>query len=285
MKWEVNDTDYKTVRDFIRYSIGLSRNTLRSVKFNGGELKVNGKRVDVRHPLKNGDRVEITFPTETRGPLLFPEGGELDIVYEDDFLLVVNKPAGIATIPSPIHKSGTIANRLIYYYDKIGLSSTIHIVTRLDRDTSGLMLVAKYAFFHGLLHNSEIDRGYKALVNGELPQEEGVIDAPIGRKSDSIIEREVSDEGKKAITHFKRRHQTNDYTWVDLKLDTGRTHQIRVHLAHIGYPLIGDDLYGGDCQLLKRHALHCDYLRFFHPITKEYVQLKSQIPDDLAPFQ
>src|SRR5699024_3592746 len=223
-----------------------------------------------------------------RSESLHPENIPLHIVYEDEHILIVDKPSGIATIPSQLHANGTVANGILYYYEKKKLPYTIHIVTRLDKDTSGLVVVTKHQYCHSLLtvlqRKNEIAREYEAVVSGQLRKKEATICAPIGRKSDSIIERTVTPDGKKAVTHYRVIKETEDVSLVRIRLETGRTHQIRVHFAHIGHPLVGDSLYGKDptyVNLLKRQTLHCAYVRFQHPFTKEFIEVNSPLADDI----
>lgn len=282
MKWLVSEAeDQMMLRDFLRYIMGLSRNMIKILKFDGGQILVNNELVNVRTRLVIGDQVKVIFPAEKRSPSLNPEAIELDIVYEDDFLLIINKPAKKAVMPSMNYRKGTIANGVIAYYDQLELDYTVHIVTRLDRNTSGLMLVAKQQFSHSLFHKIEIDRHYQALVSGKLLEKSGVIDAPIGRRPDSIIARTVRDDGKQAVTHYKVVRYISEGTIVDIQLETGRTHQIRVHFAHLGHPLWGDDLYGGPVERIDRQALHCVSLAFTHPITNEELYFHSEWPEDI----
>jgi 23S rRNA pseudouridine1911/1915/1917 synthase len=216
---------------------------------------------------------------------MVPQPLPLSIVYEDDYLLVVNKPPFMSTIPSREHPTGTLANALLYYYDQQQLPTTIHVVTRLDRDTSGLLLVAKHRHVHHLLSElqkrGQIKRRYEAVCHGQLSQDKGTIDAPIGRKSDSIIEREVREDGQRAVTHFQVIKRMQHYTHVSLQLETGRTHQIRVHMSHIGHPLVGDELYGGSREKLSRQALHSKELSFFHPFVQKEYCFQSDLPEDM----
>jgi len=283
LKWQVTEAeDQMILRDFLRNFIGLSRRMIKILKFEGGEILVNGTIVNVRTQLKLGDQVQVVFPKEKRSPSLKPEDIELDIVYEDDFLIILNKPAKIAVAPSMTYPTGTLANGLIAYYDQLGLDYTVHIVTRLDRNTSGLMLVAKQQFSHSFFHKTEIERRYQAIVEGTIQKKQGVIDAPIGRKPDSIIQRMVTEEGKHAVTYYQVVRKLKDGTLVDVQLETGRTHQIRVHFKNLGHPLLGDSLYDGPMEQIDRQALHCVSLGFIHPISKEKLHFFSELPEDMA---
>jgi 23S rRNA pseudouridine1911/1915/1917 synthase len=285
LTWNITEKDEeKLVREFLKEQ-HISRTALTDIKFHGGGIYVNGKFVTVRHVLRAGEVLEVHFPPEQRSADMVPQPLPLSIVYEDDYLLVVNKPPFMSTIPSREHPTGTLANALLYYYDQQQLPTTIHVVTRLDRDTSGLLLVAKHRHVHHLLSElqkqGQIKRRYEAVCHGRLSQDKGTIDAPIGRKSDSIIEREVREDGQRAVTHFQVIKRMQHYTHVSLQLETGRTHQIRVHMSHIGHPLVGDELYGGSREKLSRQALHSKELSFFHPFVKKEYCFQSDLPDDM----
>jgi len=268
---------------------GISKRALTSIKFDGGFLSVNGVEQNVRYPLSKGDLVEVYFPLEEKSEGLLVEFGELDIVYEDEAVLVINKPAYQSTIPSREHPTGSVANDICGYFEQHGVASTVHVVTRLDRDTSGLLCIAKHRHVHHLLGQAQkqglIAREYEAIVHGHLTESHCSIIAPIGRKETSIIEREVREDGQFAHTdvtvlkHFVVAGQ--NLTYIRLKLHTGRTHQIRVHMAHIGHPLVGDELYGGKRELIGRQALHCVTLKLEQPFTKEYLLFTCELPDDM----
>lgn len=273
------------VREFLLEK-GFSRRIIKAIKFQGGSLLVNGEFCTVRRKLEESDELVVVLPQETRGAYLKPEKLPLTIVYEDEDVLVIDKPPGIATIPSLHHTSGTIANGILGYYEDLRLSYTVHIVTRLDRDTSGLLLVAKHRFSHSILSKDQkqglVNRSYYAVIEGQLEKKKGTIDAPIARKGDSIMERMVKEGGQRAITHYKVAKETPSYSLIDIKLETGRTHQIRVHFSYLGHPLIGDDMYGGNKEIIARQALHCKSLAFTQPMTKVRIDLQSQLPEDMS---
>ncbi|MBM7554014.1 RluA family pseudouridine synthase [Thalassobacillus pellis] len=280
LSWEIEEEhEGMLLRDYLYVVRGFSRRTIKHIKENG-ELIVNGREETVRYKLCQGDDLVIVFPEEHPAGNLQAEEMPLTIVYEDDLLLVLDKPAGVAVMPSMNHDV-TIANGLVAYYQEKGLAATVHIVTRLDRDTSGLMLIAKHQYSHSLLARSKVQRTYGALVEGQLPTETGVIDAPISRKAGSIIEREVHADGKNAVTEYRVIEKFADHSFVELKLQTGRTHQIRVHMAHEGCPLAGDDLYGGSRELVGRQALHCMRLHVKHPLTGQALEFTSTFPADI----
>ncbi len=274
----------KTVRDFLREK-DISRTALTDIKFKGGNITVNGTEVRVRRILEKGDILAVTFPEEKRSESIKGELIPLDILYEDEYLLVINKPPGMNTIPSREHSAGSLANAVAGYYEKIGLHSTVHVVTRLDRDTSGVVLIAKYRHIHHLFsrqhQEGNIVRIYEALAGGKFSRREGLIEEPIARKTDSIIEREVNPDGQYACTYFEVIKQYPAFAHVRLRPKTGWTHQIRVHLSHLGHPLLGDDLYGGTVNLIGRQALHCRSISFFHPVLQKNCEFEAPLPADM----
>ncbi|WP_421664068.1 RluA family pseudouridine synthase [Lysinibacillus telephonicus] len=265
---------------------GISKKGLTAIKYNGGKIFVNGEERTVRYILTQGDTITLIFPPEEFGEGLIVEHGKLNIIYEDDALLILEKPPFINTIPSREHPTGSIANFLCGYFEEKDIHSTVHIVTRLDRDTSGLVCIAKHSHIHHLMglqqKNGLINKQYEAIVHGHLLQGEQSIIAPIGRKETSIIEREVRSDGQFSHTDVKvlkigYAKNGEPVSHVRLKLHTGRTHQIRVHMAYIGHPLVGDELYGGSRELFERQALHCVLLEMEHPLTKVKLRFTSKI--------
>lgn len=268
---------------------GLSKKGLIAIKHRGGQLLVNGEEKTVRHMLEVGDVVTVYFPLEEPSEQITPSTSPLDIVYEDAEILVISKPTYLATIPSYLHQEDSVASRIVHYFKEQGLASTVHIVNRLDRDTSGLMCIAKHSYIHYLMSEMQkkhlINREYEAFVEGHLEQEVGEVIAPIGRKGDSMIERMVTEDGQFAHTEYRVLErfmlEGQPVTHIRLKLHTGRTHQIRVHMSSIGYPLVGDELYGGSTNYLQRQALHCVYVSFMHPISNEVVTVEEGLPSEI----
>lgn len=286
LQWIIGVEDEgKLLREFL-HEIEISRTALTDIKFKGGKILINHDVVTVRYRLKKDDLLTVVFPPEEPSNGMVPENIPLHIVYEDDYVLVIDKQPNMATIPSREHPYGTLANALLYYYKEHGLMTTVHIVTRLDRDTSGLVLVAKHRHVHHLLskqHQTKlVKRRYEAFVHGQLKQDAGSIHKPIGRKQDSIIERMVRDDGQAALTHFEVLRRYQQFSHVSLQLETGRTHQIRVHMADFGHPLLGDDLYGGEKEFITRQALHSSELSFWHPFLKKELTFTSSLPNDMA---
>ncbi|ULT58163.1 RluA family pseudouridine synthase [Neobacillus drentensis] len=273
------------IKEFLKQK-EISRISLTDIKFKGGFILVNHEEVNVRYRLNEGDSLTVIFPAEIPSEGVKAEDIPLSILYEDEFLLVVNKPAMMNTIPSREHPNGSLANALVGYYQRSGIQSTSHIVTRLDRDTSGIVLIAKHRHVHHLFskmqQNGLVKRTYEAFAGGLLASEHGSIIEPIGRKQDSIIEREVRDDGQYACTHYRVLKRYSTFTHIELGLETGRTHQIRVHMSFFGHPLLGDDLYGGETALIKRQALHCKKIQFQHPFYKEDMSFAAVPPEDMT---
>ncbi|KAB7667568.1 RluA family pseudouridine synthase [Bacillus sp. B1-b2] len=284
LDWNIREEVAVTIKEFLK-NHKISKSALTDIKFKGGRITVNGLEQNVKYKLNKGDHLAVIFPPEKPSEGLIPESIPLPIVYEDDFLLIVKKVPGMNTIPSREHPKGSLANALVGYYQAKRIEATIHIVTRLDRDTSGLVLIAKHRHIHHLLSGQQktgdVKRKYLAFAEGTMKPESGTINEPIGRCVDSIIQREVREDGKNAITHYRVLTSKAAFSIVELSLETGRTHQIRVHLSHLGHPLLGDDLYGGSRKLISRQALHCYFLSFTHPITDKKMAFSIDLPDDL----
>ena len=241
----------------------------------------------VNEKLSTGDILQLHLVEDETDTSILPLYVPLDIVYEDEDLLIINKPANMPIHPSMNHHEGTMANGLLHYFKEKGEHFTFRCINRLDRDTSGLTIVAKHLLSAGILSRAvskrEIKRTYRAICQGKTA-ESGTINAPIARAYDSTIERCVDFEnGEHAITHYKRiaYDEMNDLSLVELRLETGRTHQIRVHLKHIGHPIIGDFLYNPDFRFCDRQALHSYSLSFRHPLTKKEMHFTSPLPEDL----
>ena len=273
----------QVLREFLLAN-NISRKTLTRIKFDSdGSIKVNGREENVRYLLKVNDIVEITLPSENFSEVVRFIDKPIDIVYEDPYFLIVNKGINLPSIPSRNLEDESLLERVNYYFKKKKINTIPHIVTRLDKNTSGLVLIAKHRHVHALFSNMAIDKYYTALVNGKVVDNE-IIEAPIRRVSSSIIEREVGEGGEFAKTEYwlEEYISDKDISVVKLKLYTGRTHQIRVHMKYRGYPLLGDGLYGGDMRLIPRQSLHCSNLAFIHPITDEMINVRVDLPNDMT---
>lgn len=258
----------------------ISKKAIVATKHRGGQLLVNGSVQNVRYQLSLNDQLTVIFPKESRSEGLTPYEYPLDILYEDDYLLVINKPAGLPTIPSIRYPHQTLANALVHYYNRQGLDSTLHFVNRLDKDTSGLLVVAKYRHIHHLMTDEikHMKRKYYTLVKGDLSGT-GTINAPIARLQEGNVKRGVVLDGDDAVTHYRVLEKFSENTLVECTLETGRTHQIRVHLSHLDHPLVGDTLYDEQAIVLSEgHLLHSYFVEFIHPITKELQTFQTPIP-------
>lgn len=274
-----NNIEKDTVRNFLQRNIGFSLTTWRKVKQNGG-IKVNGTPALPNTMISSGDRITVDWPSDcTISPIDLP----INIKYEDDYLLVIDKPANMLVHPAKYTDTETLANAIIYYYQQNDLAYGFHPVHRLDRNTSGLVLIAKLPYVQHLLAENNIKkvrRLYWCVAEGTITPSCGVIDTPIQRHPDSIIERIVHPDGQPAITIYRLLKELRKASLLEIELKTGRTHQIRVHLSSIGHPLLGDDLYGGSTKLINRQALHALRLTFVHPVTGEIVDVTTSPPSD-----
>ncbi|WP_370991426.1 RluA family pseudouridine synthase [Bacillus tropicus] len=249
-------------------------------------VTVNGKAVKGNYKVKENDEITVTIP-EPEELDIQPEDMNLEIYYEDADVLVVNKPRGMVVHPAPGHTSGTLVNGLMHHCtDLSGINGVMRpgIVHRIDKDTSGLLMVAKNDMAHESLVNQlvakTVTRRYKAIVHGVIPHDKGTIDAPIARDKKERQSMTVDENGKHAVTHFQVLERFKDFTLVECRLETGRTHQIRVHMKYIGYPLAGDPKYGPKKTLdMNGQALHAGILGFDHPRTGEYIQFEAPIPE------
>ena len=290
---------------FLTHQIENATRSKVQQAIHAGLVLVDGKRVKPSHPVSPGEVIEITLPRPPR-PEAKPEGIPLDIVYEDDHLLIVNKPAGMVTHPAYGNYTGTLVNALLFHCNSLSTTNTPlrpGIVHRLDKDTSGLMVVAKTDAAHEFLARQfskrTIDREYWALVWGTFKLPKGAIEASLGRSTRDRKKVAVTATGKAALTEYEVLKEFDFLSLVRLKLKTGRTHQIRVHLAHVGHPVFGDPTYGGRSKtwgglsgkkaqfaenllsLMSRQALHAKTIGFVHPKTKEAVRFDSELPADM----
>mgnify|MGYP004519646515 FL=1 len=271
--------------DFLREK-GYSRQLLRQLKETEDGLLRNGQPTFMTIALKNGDRIRVRLLEKAEGSeAIMPAPLPFEIVYEDEDLLVINKPADMPIHPSFQNHGNTLADALTWHYQQQGKEFVYRCINRLDRDTTGLLIVARHqlsaSILSDMVRKREIHREYLAIVEG-IPPEKGTISAPIGRKEGSAILREVNFEtGEPAQTHFTRLETRNGLSLVSLKLETGRTHQIRVHMGYIGCPLIGDYLYYPDHTRIGRQALHSYRLSFLHPITGKALSFTAPLPEDM----
>lgn len=266
---------------------GYSRHALTLLKQTEGGILCNGREVYLSQPLRKGDRMDLFLKEEVPEeiePVELPFG----IVYEDDDLMVVDKPADMPVHPSMKNHDNTLANAAAWYGRTKGDSFVYRCVNRLDRDTTGLLILAKHILsatgLYGQMRAREIRRTYLAIVKGMI-REEGTIDLPVGRKEDSAIERMIDlEHGERAVTHYRPVRHGKDWTLIECRLETGRTHQIRVHMSSFGHPLIGDFLYGRREEQMPRQALHSWKLSFVHPIMGRPMEFVSPLPPDMQKY-
>ncbi|MBC8015214.1 MAG: RluA family pseudouridine synthase [Sporomusaceae bacterium] len=268
------------IKDFLRRHIGFSLTIWRKIK-QSGTIAVNNQNTSFMHIVYPGDIITVHWQQNCT---IVPTKLPITICYEDEYILIIDKPAGMLVHPTTSEHLATLANAVMHYFQVKQLPYGFHPVHRLDRNTSGLVLIAKVPHIQHLLSRNEvknINRQYLALTTGTVTPAEGTIDAPIARHPDSIIQRMIHDSGQHATTRYKVLKNLYNASLVELTLLTGRTHQIRVHLSHIGHPLLGDDLYGGSRELIGRQALHAARLSFIHPVSNKEVDVSSPLPIDL----
>ena len=261
---------------FLKEELKMSTGLMNRLKWQD-LIFVNGKPEHTDFSVKTGD--VITVNLDEPDPEYPPQDGPLTILYEDDHLIAVEKPAGMLIHPSRSRFDGTLANFVVAYYNRTGQKCAFHPVTRLDRDTFGIVLLAKHSHAHALMQTAEIKKTYHALVLGNWRSEEGIIDAPIARKPLPSLLREVNPEGKPCITEYRVLERFEGCTKLELRPITGRTHQLRVHCAHMGHPILGDPQYGNEesCFGLESQMLCAKGLEFIHPLTGEKLTLESNM--------
>lgn len=275
----------RTIKDYLYSVCNMSGTLIKEIKKTEDGIMLNGERQIVTKKLNENDSLIITV-YENASETIEPVKLDFDVLYEDEDIIIIDKPPHMPTHPSFGNYGNTLANGLMYYWQQKGEEHTFRAINRLDKDTSGVMCVAKNSHANAILCDSlksgGLKRRYLAIVCGTLT-EDGTVDAPIGREG--VIKRQVCDDGDYAVTHYYVKGNFDDYTLLELELETGRTHQIRVHMSHIGHPLLGDWLYGvEDKDLFPRHALHSCYLKLTHPISGELLKFHSDLPLDMRCF-
>ncbi len=273
IKFTAENTEPVTLEKFLTVQKGVSKRLLTKLKRIEKGITRNGETIRSIDMVYCGDVIVMKNPDES----FLEPNGELNIptAFENENLIVFDKPSGVPVHPSIKHQGDTLGNYFSYLHPEL----TFRAVNRLDRDTSGLCVIAKDSYSATALQG-ECEKVYYAVVHG-ITETEGTIDLPIAREKESIILRCVREDGQRSVTHFKRIQQNGKYSLLEIHLETGRTHQIRVHFSHIGHPLAGDDMYGGSRDDIGRQALHCGELSFRLPVTHEKITVKSDIPDDM----
>lgn len=281
----------KTVARILKKRLGISESILRRIRVANAGTMLDGSFCRTDAVTHAGQIISINLTLCCPQTSIEPQAGPIDISYEDEDLLVIDKPVGIVVHPSRGHRDGTLCNYVSHYLSEKGEHPVPHPVNRLDRETSGLVVFAKHAHAQNRLaedlHTKRFERHYLAICEGDAP-DSGTIDAPIARITDVYGSFGVREDGKRAVTHFKtlahfaHEGEGKRLSLVQLALETGRTHQIRVHMSHIGHPLLGDTAYGQASSLIERPALHSWKLSLAHPITQQAVRLESPLPQDMA---
>lgn len=275
IEFKITEKDnQKAIRDFLR-EFGVSSSLLKKLKHTENGITLNGKFAKSIELLSTGDILKISIENSGEMPERL-ENGNVQVIYDDEDIIVLNKPPYMPVHESRNHRGDTLANVAACYMEK---DTAFRAVYRLDRDTSGLVLIAKNELAACKLAGN-VKKSYYAVCQGTLTGE-GTIDLPIRRIEESIIVRGVFDDGERAVTHWKAVKTFDDKTLLCINLETGKTHQIRVHFSHLGYPLLGDSLYGGDCTEISRQALHCKTISFIHPVTGENITVDSDFPEDI----
>ena len=248
------------------------------------KIQINSKTAYYDSNVKTGDKVAFDMSEFGKDSTL-PESMALDIIYEDEYFMAVNKPAGILVHPTPNFTTNTLANGIKFYFLSIGLDIPIRLINRIDRDTSGLVIIAKSGEAHRELakqfEQDNCEKLYLAVAEGCFDKASGIIDKPIGMDIENPIRRAVCEDGQKSITVYEVQEQYKMAALIKLKLVTGRTHQIRVHMSSVGHPLLGDMLYGGNMELMQRQALHAYKMIFQHPYEKREIELQAKLPKDM----
>ncbi len=284
----INIKEGTKIREYLKTEIGLSTRLIKSASLNK-KVFVNDEVVKMNIILSDGDIIKIDLE-KAESQDIAPEKMDIGIIYEDEDILVVNKKPFMVVHPTKGYQSGTLANGVINYFIESNQNCIVRLVSRLDMNTSGLIIIAKNQFSHGMLSKemsgNNIEKKYLAIVHGNLEKDNGTIDLPIYKPEgiENGIRRIVDERGKKSITHYKVIERFKHSSLVECKLETGRTHQIRVHLSSIGHPIYGDTLYGygeDEEDLINRQALHAYALDFKSPRTQEMLSLKSELPEDM----
>ena len=286
LKYLVENKDYKNINEILSLHFKISTR-LKNKLIKEKRIFLNGKNTDSRYEVNIGDNIVIDFNYEEDNSNIVAKNIPLDIIYEDEWFLVLNKPAGIAIHPSILHYEDSLSSGVKYYFDQIGLKKKIRPVNRLDFNTSGVVIFAKCEYiqecFSKQMQEGLFKKNYICLAEGIFDKKIGTINLPIARKPGSIIERCIDSNGQTSVTCYNvlEENVSEGISLVNCSLETGRTHQIRVHMKAIGHPLIGDTLYGFSSNLINRQALHSFQISCIHPVTKKNCNFKAEIPEDI----
>lgn len=285
LEYVVKNNKYKDINQILKQEFNISSRLFNKlIKTN--HVFLNNEVVDTRNSVSIGDVINVNLDFEEKSENIASTDIKLNIVYEDDCLLILNKPAGIAVHPSILHYNDTLSNGVEFYFESIHLYRKIRPVNRLDFNTSGLIIFAKNEYVQESLiqqmKSHEFKKEYIAIVEEIFEKKSGIINLPVARKENSIIERCISNAGQDAITEYEVLQEFENFSAVKCLLKTGRTHQIRVHMSAIGHPLLGDTLYGSSSNLINRQALHSYKICFIHPINHKSIEITCDLPNDMS---
>ena len=285
LKYTVNNlSKHLNVRQVLKNEFNMSNRLITKLKQNK-LIFLNNKETYLDKLLSAGDIVKCIIDFNESSDNIISTKMDLKIIYEDDYILAVNKPFNMAVHPSILHYENSLSNGIKYYFESLELNKKIRPINRLDRDTTGIVLFAKNEYIQECLIKQMAAKSfykeYLAVLDGIVDNPKGTINASITRKDSSIIERCISENGAKAVSHYEVINSKNNLSLVKFVLETGRTHQIRLHSKHIGHPIIGDTLYGKKSNLISRQALHCHKISFIHPITKNKIEFVAPMPEDI----
>lgn len=286
LKYKIRKSDYnKTINEILLLNFNFSHRLLNKLIKND-KITINEKIINTRTIINFEGTISIDLNFEEDSSNIVPTYMDLNIIYEDEWMLILNKPSGIPIHPSRLHYEDSLSNGVKYYFDSIALNKKIRPVNRLDLDTSGIVIFAKSEYiqeqFTCQMFNNLFKKEYLCIVDGLFKEKQGTINLPISRKNGSIIERTINKTGKNSVTHYKVLKELKKYSLVNCELETGRTHQIRVHMQAIGHPILGDTLYGKKSDLINRQALHSYKIECIHPVTKKNLVFIADIPEDMA---
>jgi 23S rRNA pseudouridine1911/1915/1917 synthase len=283
MELIADNYEKQNIKDYLEKHCSLSSRRVKKL-LKEKKISINGKTAYFDNYVSKGDKITLDL-IDTGKDSIVPENIPIDIIYEDEYLLATNKPAGMLVHPTKNHASGTLSNGIKHYFLEKGLNIPVRLVNRIDRDTSGIVVAAKSGEAHAALaaqlEKESSEKLYIAIVEGIVNSAKGIINKPIGVDEENPIRKAVRADGQPSITEYEVLEQFSKAACLRLKLITGRTHQIRVHLSSLGHSIFGDMLYGGNMNFIQRQALHAERLKFVHPFTEAVVELKACMPKDM----
>ena len=285
LEYKIKDKKYENIKQILKEEFHISDRLIVKLKKNK-QLYLNNEAISINHKFNIEDILSVNLDFYEESENIVPTKMNLNILFEDDGLLILDKPAGIPVHPSMMHYENSLSNGVKYYFNSINLKRKIRPVNRLDKNTSGIVIFAKNEYIQECLVKQMklglFKKEYIALLKGNIKENKGTINAPIARKKESIIERDISKDGASSVTHYELIKNYDNFCLVKFILETGRTHQIRVHSKYIGHPILGDTLYGKSSNLINRQALHAYKINFVHPINNKKIEIISKPPKDIS---